>query len=149
MQREGGPIGQRPTMAASRLVMQDFFEKYHNILVSSGLRTFLMKVYVDDGRQVSTTLRKGMRFSKNKGAFMWDREAEMEDIKLESEGECRNMFMARICLEAMNSINPDLTFTAEVEEDFKDNRLPTLDKHGSTTHQRKEEVEKRKKRPKW
>ena len=35
--------------------------------------------------------------------------------------------MARICLDAMNSINPDLTLTAEVESDFQDHRLPTLD----------------------
>ena len=28
-----GPIGQRPTMAASRLVMGDFFERYEDILL--------------------------------------------------------------------------------------------------------------------
>ena len=27
-QKEGGPIGQRPTMAASRIIMTDFFVKY-------------------------------------------------------------------------------------------------------------------------
>ena len=35
--------------------------------------------------------------------------------------------MARLCLPLMNSINPDLTFTAEVAEDFEDEKLPTLD----------------------
>ena len=35
--------------------------------------------------------------------------------------------MARLCLPAMNGINPDLTFTVETAEDFKDNKLPTLD----------------------
>ena len=50
IQKEGGPRGQRPTMAASRLIIQDFFEKYDRILTSSGLKIFLMKVYVDDGR---------------------------------------------------------------------------------------------------
>ena len=35
--------------------------------------------------------------------------------------------MARICLPAMNSINGDLEFTAEVPEDFADEKLPTLD----------------------
>ena len=34
---------------------------------------------------------------------------------------------ARLCLPAMNDVNPDLTFTAEVAEDFGDRRLPTLD----------------------
>ena len=46
LQSEGGPIGQRPTMAASRLVMTDFFIKYDGILRRSGLKIFLMKVYV-------------------------------------------------------------------------------------------------------
>ena len=35
--------------------------------------------------------------------------------------------MSRICLPAMNAINPDLVFTAEVPEDFADGKLPTLD----------------------
>ena len=37
IQSEGGPIGQRPTMGASRLVMTDFFNKYDQILRRSGL----------------------------------------------------------------------------------------------------------------
>ena len=35
--------------------------------------------------------------------------------------------MARVCLEAMNSINQDLEFTVETEDDFDDKKLPTLD----------------------
>ena len=35
--------------------------------------------------------------------------------------------MARLCLPALNAINADLTFTAEVASDFGDRRLPTLD----------------------
>ena len=85
MQREGGPIGQRPTMAASRLVMQDFFEKYHNILVSSGLRTFLMKVHVDDGRQVTSKLPKGMRYNEEEEKFTWNEESQEEDEERERE----------------------------------------------------------------
>ena len=29
LQQEGGPIGQRPTMAGSRIVMNSFFKKYN------------------------------------------------------------------------------------------------------------------------
>ena len=107
--------------------MQDFFEKYDRILTSAGLKIFLMKVYVDDGRQVSTKFSKGMTFSKEHGNLTWNKEAEMEDVRKEEEGEKKNAFMARVCLDAMNSINPDLTFTAEVEEEFDNKRLPTLD----------------------
>ena len=35
--------------------------------------------------------------------------------------------MARLCLPLMNAINPDLTFTVEVAEDFPTKGLPTLD----------------------
>ena len=35
--------------------------------------------------------------------------------------------MARILLPAMSAINSDLSFTVEIGEDFKDQRLPTLD----------------------
>ena len=35
--------------------------------------------------------------------------------------------MARACLPAMNHINPDLTFTTEVAEDYENKKLPTLD----------------------
>ena len=86
-----------------------------------------MKVYVDDGRQVSTLLRKGMRFNKEKMAFEWDIFAEEEDQMMEQAGENRDSFMARLCLPAMNAVNMDLTFTAEVASDFGDKRLPTLD----------------------
>ena len=51
LQEERGPIGQRPTMAASRLLMADFFEKYKDVLTRAGLTVTLLKEYVDDGRQ--------------------------------------------------------------------------------------------------
>ena len=31
------------------------------------------------------------------------------------------------CLLAINNVNKDLVFTVEIPEDFKDNKLPTLD----------------------
>ena len=127
LQGKGGPIGQRPTMAASRIVIQDFFEDYHKILTKAGLEISLLKVYVDDGRQVTSLLRKGLRYSRDEKEFVWSKEAEEEDSEKEKEGEDRATFMARLCLPVMNDINPDLTFTAEVEKDFSNNKLPTLD----------------------
>ena len=127
LQKEGGPIGQRPTMAASRIVMQDFFENYERVLLSANLEINLLKVYVDDGRQITTILDKGMRYSKEEDMFKWSKEDEEEDIEREKEGESKSSFMARLCLPLMNAINPDLTFTAEVAEDFEDKKLPTLD----------------------
>ena len=51
----------------------------------------------------------------------------MEDIEKQMTGESTNQRMARICKEAMESINPDLKFTTECQEDFPGERLPTLD----------------------
>ena len=41
--------------------------------------------------------------------------------------ETTNARMSRLCLPAINTINKDLQFTSEIPEDFKDNKLPTLD----------------------
>ena len=140
LQQEGGPIGQRPTMAASRIVMQQFFEDYEKILLKADLEISMLKVYVDDGRQITSLLEKGMRYCETDKEFKWNKIAEEEDKKKELEGEDKNTFMARLCLPALNDINPDLTFTVEVEEDFPHKKLPTLDtnmwlnKDGTVSH---------------
>ena len=127
LQDKGGPIGQRPTMAAARIVMNDFFEEYERILRREKLLITMLKVYVDDGHQVTSMLRKGMRFSKERKEFIWTAEAEAEDRRKEEEGEEDDEFMARLCLPVMNAINEDLTFTVEVAGDFINKKLPTLD----------------------
>ena len=120
-------MARNPKLAAAMLVMQDFFEKYENILLRADLTITLLRVYVDDGRQVTSLLRKGLRYSLEEEGFVWSKEAEQEDKAKEKEGESREAFMARLCLPAMNGINPDLTFTVETAEDFRGNKLPTLD----------------------
>ena len=60
--------------------------------------------------------------------FTLDAEAKQEDLKMKYEmKETTNARMVRVCLPAINSINPDLVFTAEIPEDFPGNKLPTLD----------------------
>ena len=126
-QQSGGPIGVRATMAASNLVMEDWAVKYKNILVASGIVVKLMAGYVDDGRQVTSVLRKGMRYTKETNKFEHNEEAEQEDVLMENKGETNNQRMARVCIDAMNSVNTDLQFTSESQEDFNHERLPTLD----------------------
>ena len=126
-QQSGGPIGVRATMAASNLVMEDWAVKYENILVASGIVVKLMAGYVDDGRQVTSVLRKGMRYTKETNKFEHNEEAEQEDVLMENKGETNNQRMARVCIDAMNSVNTDLQFTSESQEDFNHERLPTLD----------------------
>ena len=43
-------------MAALRLMMEEFFLEYRRVLVQAGAKVMMMKVYVDDGRQLTTLL---------------------------------------------------------------------------------------------
>ena len=127
LQRSGGPIGARVTMAVARLVMNNMGRKYRLILEAGGLRSFLSSVYVDDSRQKTNNLAKGMRYDVGNNKFEITQEAIEEDNKKLKEGEPISRRMARICQPIMNSVNCDLKFTTEVAEDFGDGRLPTLD----------------------
>ena len=114
-------------MACSRLVMQDWGEKYKELLEKAEVWISMLKIYVDDVRQISTVLEKGTRYSTEDEKMVWTREALEEDIKKEEEGESNDVRMARILRPAMNSINSDLRFTTETAEEFDDKKLPTLD----------------------
>ena len=127
LQRTGGPIGARLTMACSRVVMQDWGEEYHKILVGSGLRVSLLRIYVDDVRQASTVLRRGTRYDEVKRQLVWTEDSEEEDELLSEKGETADARMVRILTPVMNNINPDLKFTSEIREDFQDGKIPTLD----------------------
>ena len=127
LQQSGGPIGERLTMACSRVVMAEWGEEYERILREAGLVVTLLRIYVDDVRQASTVLKLGTRFDVNKREMVESEVAREEDERLRKEGETTDARMARILAPVMNSINPDLTFTTEIMEDFGDKRLPTLD----------------------
>ena len=127
LQQSGGPIGERLTMACSRVVMAEWGEEYELILREAGLTVSLLRIYVDDVRQASTVLRMGTRYDVESKKMVESEEAMKEDEKLREGGETADARMARVLAPAMNSINPDLTFTTELREDFSDRRLPTLD----------------------
>ena len=93
-------------------------------LLKAGLRLPLFGGYVDDGRQGSTVLRKGMVFDEETREFKFSEEQRIKDEEMQ---EPDNKRMARICQPAMNSVNRDLKFTTECPEDFPGQRLPTLD----------------------
>ena len=116
LQRKGGPIGARLTMACSRVVMQEWGEEYRRILVEARLVITLFKIYVDDVRQVSTVLKMGTRYNAEVKKLVVVEEAVEEDEKLKREGETTNARMARILLPAMSAINSDLSFTVEIGE---------------------------------
>ena len=124
LQKSGGPIGARVTMAASRLVMFQWGREYTMILVRSNLDLRLFGIYVDDVRQGTGLIPRGYRFVSEEKRFVymveWKEEDDIEDLSdLKRVG--------KVCQDAMNSINPDLQFTVESEEDFENGRIQTLD----------------------
>jgi hypothetical protein len=130
-QQDGGPIGARVTMAASRIVMYDWAQLYRGKLEDICLWTPVLKGYVDDVQQRTEMLERGIRYLENKetfreGKFVRDENWIEEDRERdENEGVIRRM--EEEMRKAMNDINPDITFTTETELDFPDGRVHTLD----------------------
>ena len=124
LQKSGGPIGARITMAASRLVMYQWGTEYTQILIRSNLDLRLFGIYVDDVRQGTGLLARGYRFVLEEKRFTHKIEWERED---EEENLSDFKRVGRECQKAMNSVNPDLQFTVESEEDFENGRIQTLD----------------------
>ena len=126
-QSSGGPIGARVTMAAARIVMQDFGEQWRISLECAKVEIGLLSGFVDDVSQGGTSIRLGLRFATDKKEWIWKKEYLVEDLAKRENGETRNRRMKRICLPAINSINEDLVFTGVTPENFANMRMPTLD----------------------
>ena len=109
--------------AVARLVMQEWKDSYNQILKNSNIVELLSGLYVDDGRGVQRLLEMGERFIEEEKAFkIVDKERKND---LENERTREDITRSEV-LKAMNSVNPDLTFTMELCSDFPNNRLPTL-----------------------
>ena len=108
-------------MCVARLVLQHWRDKYKEILKEGNIREKLSKIYVDDNRCVVEKIKPGLRFIESEGKFKFKEEWIEEDMKVDP--------IKRTIKElgkAMNSVNIDLNFTFETEEDFAKKRLPTL-----------------------
>ena len=103
-QESGGPIGARVTMAAARIVMNDWGAKWSEILRGANILIGMLDGYVDDVRQESTTLRMGTRWNKEMQKFTSSEEDKKEDLRLKYEmQETSNVRMVRVCLPARAS----------------------------------------------
>ena len=123
LQKSGGPIGARLTMAIARLIMQEWKDNYNEILKNSNIEELLSGIYVDDGRSLHRKLKWGERFDKENWKFTWNKETEECDKK---EMKDRNELTRQEVLKAMNVVSNDIEFTMELSSDFSDKRLPTL-----------------------
>ena len=123
LQKRGAPIGNRISMCGAQLTMQEWREKFVEILVKSNIDELMAGLYVDDGRNLIEFLPIGVRFCTEIGLFKYNEKWEKEDKeKGLSDKERTKLEVVR----AMKSISPDLQFTVEASEDFEDKRLPTL-----------------------
>ena len=68
-QQAGGPIGARVTMAAARIVMSDWGERWRCIIEGAGVLVGMIDGYVDDVRNHSTCLRYGTRWDEETSSF--------------------------------------------------------------------------------
>jgi hypothetical protein len=96
LQKSGGPIVARVTMAVARIIMNNFGRKYRKILELGGLKNFLSSVYVDNSRQKTQNLAKGMRYNVENKIFEITSEAIAEDDEKLREGEPVSRRMARL-----------------------------------------------------
>ena len=126
-QQSGGPIGARITMACSRIRMHDWAEKYTAILVRSSIYLYLYlppKNYVDDVRQGNDKIERGVRYDMETKCMSYKEDWKNDD-DVKDETDLKRM--SKVCLDAMNDVEEDLTFTVETEEDFETGKVQTLD----------------------
>ena len=81
-------------------------------------------MYVDDYRALMSALRPGLRWEPDSKKLEFREDWREEDLRSEVSTTRRS---ATVLQAVMDSINPDLKFEMELEEDFPDNKLPTLD----------------------
>ena len=110
-------------MAIARLVMQQWKEEFKEISENSNIKEILSALYVDDGRSLQRKLFLGERYVTEEKRIRYRETWELEDRENEVTHE---EITRREMFKAMNSVNPDLSFTMELVTDFEEKRLPTL-----------------------
>ena len=110
-------------MCVVRLVLQDLYGDFSRILDRSKIIQYLRGLYVDNGRKIVNRLELGTRLVKDEMMSQKRNSWETEDILNQTNRKILTEIEIR---EAMNSINPDLTFTMENEANLDNNILPNV-----------------------
>ena len=118
----GGPIGSRLTMACARIVMGRWGKRVRQLLSDSNVRLLLEGIYVDDARHLLRVQHTDWIWSKQEMKFITD-----ENAKRNSDIKCRRDHTVRQIKLMMNSILKNIRFTVELEQDFENGYLATLD----------------------
>ena len=72
-------------MATARIVMNDWGERWRNILETARIVIGMLDGYVDDVRQESTSFRMGTRWNEDDKKFILDEDAKKEDWRMKYE----------------------------------------------------------------
>ena len=112
----------RATCAAARIVMNAWDSGWLEVMEQNGLRIKTGVRYMDDIRIFANAIKEGWRWWDGKLCFC--EEWKQEDQKAGTSSTTRT---ARVMVDIMSSIWEFLNFTVEVEDDFADKKLPTLD----------------------
>ena len=144
-QADGGPIGLRITGACAKVMMGVWSVRVKRILEENHVRIWLASGYIDDMRHLTSEIGLGRRWSEKEQKFVFKEEWRQEEEKFGYSKEKKSSIEIG---KVMNSIFKEIQFTTEIEEDYKDNRIPTLDftmwnekgeeREGETPERRKE-----------
>ena len=94
------------------------------ILVENHIKIWLASGYIDDMRFLTNAIEYGVRWCPIEKKMVYKEEWEKEE---KEKGYSVQMKTSEEIRGVMNSIYKDIQFTSEVEEDFSNNRIPTLD----------------------
>ena len=90
----GGGIGLRATGSASKVTMDEWAEKFEELLKENEIECFLLAKYVDDVVVICWNLELGYEWKSNSKRFKWSEERELQYIR---EGITRSRVTKR-CL---------------------------------------------------
>ena len=102
--------------------MNKWDTQWMEMMVTNGLEVKTGIRYMDDIRVFMEAIREGWRWWN--GALCYCKAWKEEDLQ---EGLSRTARTAKVVLGMMNDVMTFLDFTTEIEDDFADRKLPTLD----------------------
>ena len=124
LQQGGGPTGLSSTGSSADVRVTAWARELLRILTDNNVNLEMLFAYVDDIRLVLKALIEGLMFCGKCKTLYHNVDQEKRDLE---SGETDTQRTSRVLKDIFNSIESDLRFTVESEDDFDDKMLPTLD----------------------
>ena len=114
----------RMTGLLGRDKMDDWSIKIKIKLKDNIVKMFLMSKYIDDCNLNTESVGLGSRWVDEEDMIRWKEESEEEDIKQKNS---HSRVIMNCQVDMTNSISDSLTFTGDIPEHHKNNKLLMLD----------------------